>query len=51
MINRDVVIKFIKKQNVAFITSIDEDGFPNIKAISGKRQGEHLFLQQGLGSL
>ena len=33
MINRDVVIKFIKKQNVAFITSIDEEGFPNIKAM------------------
>lgn len=27
------IIKFIQKQKVAFIASVDEDGFPNMKAM------------------
>ncbi|MBR6694988.1 MAG: pyridoxamine 5'-phosphate oxidase family protein [Oscillospiraceae bacterium] len=30
--------KFIKKQKVAFISSVDEDGFPNVKAMLRPRK-------------
>lgn len=30
---REQIIEFIKKQKVAFIASVDEEGFPNIKAM------------------
>lgn len=30
--------KFIKKQKVAFISSVDEDGFPNVKAMLKPRK-------------
>lgn len=33
MITRKHIIEFIKKQKVAFIASVDEEGFPNIKAM------------------
>ncbi|MDF2921869.1 MAG: pyridoxamine 5-phosphate oxidase-related FMN-binding protein [Paenibacillaceae bacterium] len=33
MITKDQLIEFIGKQKVAFIASIDEDGFPNMKAM------------------
>ena len=33
MKTREQMIKFIQKQKVAFIASIDEDGFPNMKAM------------------
>jgi len=37
--------KFIDKQNVAFISSVDDEGFPNIKAMlpPGKREGLKVF--------
>ncbi|EOT27136.1 hypothetical protein C805_01243 [Eubacterium sp. 14-2] len=34
------IIEFIKKQKVAFIASVDEDGFPNIKAMFAPRRIE-----------
>ena len=33
MKTREQLIEFIQKQKVAFIASIDEDGFPNMKAM------------------
>ena len=32
------IVKFIKKQKVAFICSVDEAGFPNIKAMLKPRK-------------
>ena len=32
------IADFIKKQNVAFICSVDEDGFPNVKAMLKPRK-------------
>lgn len=33
MKTREYIIEFIRKQKVAFIASVDEDGFPNMKAM------------------
>lgn len=33
MKTRDQLVDFIQKQKVAFIASVDEDGFPNMKAM------------------
>lgn len=33
MKTREQMIEFIQKQKVAFIASVDEDGFPNMKAM------------------
>ena len=43
METRESVIKFIQKQKTAFVASVDEDGFPNIKAMFTPRKIE-LFL-------
>lgn len=40
MITRKHIIEFIKKQKVAFIASVDEEGFPNIKAMLVPRKIE-----------
>ena len=40
MITREHIIKFIKKQKVSFIASVDEEGFPNIKAMLVPRKIE-----------
>lgn len=40
MKTREQLIKFIKKQKVAFIASIDEEGFPNVKAMFVPRRIE-----------
>ena len=42
MIEMTKLGKFIDKQNVAFISSIDDDGFPNIKAMLPPRKREGL---------
>lgn len=34
------VFEFIKKQSVAFIASVDDEGFPNIKAMLAPRKTE-----------
>lgn len=36
------IAEFIGKQKVAFICSIDEDGFPNVKAMLKPRKVEDL---------
>lgn len=33
MKTKEQIFEFIKKQNVAFIASVDEEGFPNMKAM------------------
>jgi len=44
MKTKDQILEFIGKQKVAFIASVDEDGFPNIKAMLMPRKiEENLF--------
>ncbi len=40
------IAEFIRKQSVAFICSVDEDGFPNVKAMlkPRKTEGIHRFF-------
>lgn len=40
MKTRQHIIEFIQKQKVAFIASVDEDGFPNMKAMFVPRKIE-----------
>ena len=40
MKTQDQIIEFIKKQKVSFIASVDEEGFPNIKAMFAPRKIE-----------
>lgn len=40
MKTREHIIEFIQKQKVAFIASVDEDGFPNMKAMLAPRKIE-----------
>lgn len=40
MKTREHIIEFIKKQKVSFIASVDEEGFPNIKAMFVPRKME-----------
>lgn len=40
MKTREQIIEFIKKQKTAFIASVDEDGFPNVKAMFTPRKIE-----------
>ncbi len=44
--DNDKILSFIKQQKVAFICSIDEDGFPNVKAMLKPRKidGLHSFF-------
>ncbi len=38
MKTREYMIEFIQKQKVAFIASVDEEGFPNMKAMFAPRK-------------
>ena len=40
MKTREQMIEFIKKQKVSFIASVDEEGFPNRKAMFVPRKIE-----------
>ncbi|NBH82147.1 pyridoxamine 5'-phosphate oxidase [bacterium C-53] len=40
MKTRKHIIEFVKKQKVSFIASVDEEGFPNIKAMFAPRKIE-----------
>ena len=45
---------FIRKQRVAFICSIDEDGFPNVKAMLKPRKIEglrHFYFSTNTSSM
>ena len=37
------IVEFIKKQKVAFICSVDEEGFPNVKAMLRPRKINGLY--------
>lgn len=43
--DHNIIAKFIRKQKVAFICSVDEEGFPNVKAMLKPRKtdGLHTF--------
>ena len=43
--DNSIIESFIRKQKVAFICSVDEDGFPNVKAMlkPRKMEGLHSF--------
>ena len=38
MKTRESIIEFIQKQKTAFIASVDEEGFPNVKAMFTPRK-------------
>ena len=38
MITKEHIYEFIQKQKTAFVASVDEDGFPNIKAMFSPRK-------------
>ena len=38
MVTKEHIYEFIKKQKTAFVASVDEDGFPNIKAMFTPRK-------------
>lgn len=38
VMDKNKIAEFIRKQNVAFICSIDEAGFPNVKAMLKPRK-------------
>ena len=38
MKTREQIIEFINRQKVAFVASVDEDGFPNMKAMYAPRK-------------
>ena len=38
-----IIEKFIRKQKVAFICSVDEEGFPNVKAMLKHRKIEGIL--------
>lgn len=40
MKTREQIIEFINRQKVAFAASVDEDGFPNMKAMNAPRKIE-----------
>lgn len=40
MKTRERIIEFINRQKVAFVASVDEDGFPNMKAMYAPRKIE-----------
>lgn len=53
METRENIIKFIKKQKTAFIASVDEDGFPNIKAMFAPRkiEGNSFYFSTNTSSM
>jgi general stress protein 26 len=51
IINLEKLERFIAKQKVAFICSVDNDGFPNLKAMLPPRKREVLKLQDCLHQL
>ena len=53
MIDKEKIWKFIKKQNVSFIASVDEDGFPNMKAMLKPRKidGNKVYFTTNTSSI
>ncbi len=53
MKTREHIIEFIQKQKTAFIGSVDEDGFPNLKAMFTPRKidGNSFYFSTNTSSL
>ncbi len=53
MRTKEQLIAFIQKQKVAFIASVDEDGFPNIKAmfVPRKIDGDCFYFSTNTSSM
>lgn len=53
MKTREQVIEFIQKQKVAFIASVDKDGFPNMKAmfVPRKIDGNYFYFTTNTSSM
>lgn len=53
MKNREKIIQFIKKQKVAFVASVDENGFPNMKAMlmPRKMEGNCFYFSKNTSSM
>ncbi len=53
MKTREQLFNFIQKQRVSFIASIDEDGYPNMKAMfmPGKIEGDSFYYSTNTSSL
>lgn len=53
MKTREQIIEFIKKQKVSFIASVDEEGFPNIKAmfVPRKIEGNCFYFSTNMSAM
>jgi len=53
MKTKEEILSFIKKQELAFIASIDEDGFPNMKAMLMPRkiEGDSFYFSTNTSSM
>lgn len=53
MITREQVIEFINRQNAALVASVDEDGFPNMKAmfVPRKIEGNSFYFTTNTSSM
>ena len=53
MKTREQLFNFIQKQRVSFIASVDEDGYPNMKAMfmPGKIEGDNFYYSTNTSSL
>lgn len=53
MKTKEELYNFIQKQKVSFISSVDEEGFPNMKAmfIPRKIDGNHFYYTTNLSSM
>ena len=53
MRSKEQIIDFIQKQKTAFIASVDENGFPNMKAMFAPRKidGNHFYFTTNTSSM
>ncbi len=53
MVTREHIITFIQKQKTAFVGSVDEDGFPNLKAmfVPRKIEGNCFYFSTNTSSM
>lgn len=53
MRSKEQIINFVQKQKTAFIASVDENGFPNMKAMFAPRKidGNHFYFTTNTSSM
>ena len=53
MVTKEHIYEFIKKQKTVFIASVDEDGFPNMKAMFTPRKikGDSFYFSTNMSSM